>query len=128
MKEYVQWAWGWDEEAQRKGLLSEQNLAEFQLVMLHEDKIGALQLQRNADQHYLRTIFLLPQHHRQGIGSLVIQSLQRDAKAAGVPLQLRVILTNPAQKLYTRLGFAIVDQDDKTQLMRWQASEQIPAQ
>ena len=36
MKSYVEWA-GWDEIAQRKGLLSEKNLASFQLIMLGND-------------------------------------------------------------------------------------------
>ena len=119
MKSYVEWAWGWDEEAQRKALLSEKNLASFQLIMLGNDRAGALLLEKHADHHYLRTIFLLPQHHRQGIGSLVMQSLQRNAQMASKPLRLRVIHTNPAQKLYARLGFTVMEQDDKTLLMQW---------
>ncbi len=122
MKDYVQWAWGWDEELQRKGLLSEQNLARFQLIKWRGDKAGALLLEQNSEQHYLRTIFLLPQFHGQGIGSLVIQSLQRDAQTAGKPLRLKVIHTNPAQKLYARLGFMVIGQDEKTLLMQWQAA------
>jgi ribosomal protein S18 acetylase RimI-like enzyme len=122
MKSYVEWAWGWDEEAQRKGLLSEKNLEGFQLVMLGNDRAGALLLEKHADHHYLRTIFLLPEHHRQGIGSLVMQSLQRDAQMACKPLRLRVIHTNPAQKLYARLGFTVMEQDEKTLLMQWQAA------
>ncbi len=121
MKEYVQWAWGWDEEAQRKGLLVEKNLAHFQLIKVHGGNAGALLLEKNAEQHYLRTIFLLPKYHQQGIGSLVIESLQHDAKAVAKPLGLRVIHINPARRLYERLGFKLVSQDEKTLLMRWQA-------
>ena len=121
MKSYVEWAWGWDEEAQRKGLLSEKNIEGFQLVMLGSDPAGALLLEKHADHHYLRTIFLQPQHHRQGIGSLVMQSLQRDAQMASQPLRLRVIHTNPAQKLYARLGFTVMEQDEKALLMQWPA-------
>ena len=122
MKSYVEWAWGWDTEAQRKGLLSEKNLEGFQLVKLGSDSAGALLLEKHADHHYLRTIFLLPQHQKQGIGSLVMQSLQRDAQMASQPLRLRVIHTNPAQKLYARLGFSVIGQDEKTLLMQWQAA------
>ena len=121
MKSYVQWAWGWDEEAQRKALLSEKNLEGFQLIMLGNDQAGALLLEKHADHHYLRTIFLLPKYHQQGIGSLVIQCVQRDAKAVAKPLGLRVIHVNPARRLYERLGFKLISQDEKTLLMRWQA-------
>ena len=120
MKSYVQWAWGWDEIAQRKGLLSEKNLDGFQLIMHGNDQAGALLLEKCADHHYLRTIFLLPQYHRQGIGSLVMQSLLCDAQTADKPMRLRVIHTNPAQALYARLGFIVMEQDDKTLLMQWQ--------
>ncbi len=122
MKDYVQWAWGWDEEVQRKGLLVEQNLARFQLITWNGDNAGALLLEPSPEQHYLRTIFLLSQFHGQGIGSLVIQSLQRDAQTSGKPLCLRVIHTNPAQQLYVRLGFTVIGQDEKTLLMQWQAA------
>ena len=122
MKSHVEWAWGWDENAQRKGLLSEKNLEGFQLIMLGNDQAGALLLEKHADHHYLRTIFLLPQHQKQGIGSLVMQSLQRDAQMASQPLRLRVIHTNPAQKLYARLGFTELEQDEKTLLMQWQGA------
>ena len=108
MKSYVEHAWGWHEEAQRNALLSVKNLEGFQLIMLGNDQAGALLLEKHADHHYLRTIFLLPQHHRKGMGGLVMQSLQRDAQMAGKPLRLRVIHTNPAQKLYARLGFTVM--------------------
>ena len=94
MKSYVEWAWGWDEDAQHKGLLSEKNLEGFQLVMRGNDQAGALLLEKHADHHYLRTIFLLPQHHRQGIGGLVMQLLQRNAQMAGKPLRLSFCCRN----------------------------------
>lgn len=122
MKDYVAWAWGWDKEVQRKRLLSEKNLTGFQLIMLQEEKVGALLLEKTAHQHYLRTIFLLPKFHGQGIGREIVLSLQDDARIAMKPLGLRVIQVNPARRLYERLGFKVIGQDEKTLLMQWQAA------
>jgi GNAT superfamily N-acetyltransferase len=121
MKDYVQWAWGWDEDAQRKGLLNQKNLAGFQIISLFGERVGALLLERSDELHYLRTIFILPKYHKRGIGGLVMQSLQQNAQADSKTLHLRVIATNPAQRLYARLGFKVIEQDAKTLLMRWHA-------
>jgi hypothetical protein len=51
----------------------------------------------------------------------VIDKLQQQAASEVKPLQLRVIRTNPAQRLYERMGFATLQAEEKTLLMQWQA-------
>lgn len=72
--------------------------------------------------------FILPQYHKRGIGSLVMQSLQQDAQSELKALHLRVILTNPEKRLYARLGFKVVEQDEKTLPLRWHAPTNISVQ
>jgi GNAT superfamily N-acetyltransferase len=120
LKEYVSCAWGWDDAQQRKGLLASAPIQQFQLIRLGRDPVGALLLQKREHDHYLRTMFLLPPHQRQGIGRLIISALQQEATAAVKPLQLRVIRVNPARRLYERMGFTILQEEEKTLLMQWQ--------
>jgi ribosomal protein S18 acetylase RimI-like enzyme len=69
----------------------------------------------------LSTIFLHPNHQRRGFGQLLIGVIQREAANATKPLLLLVIRINPAQRLYERVGFTIIEEEEKTFLMKWQA-------
>lgn len=121
LKEYVEWAWGWDDAQQRRSLFAAAPIQEFRIICLDDEPVGALLLQRRANDHYLRTIFLQPNHRRHGIGQWVIDKLQQQAASEVKPLQLRVIRTNPAQRLYERMGFATLQAEEKTLLMQWEA-------
>jgi ribosomal protein S18 acetylase RimI-like enzyme len=56
-------------------------------------------------------IALLPQYRNQGIGSTLLRELLADAARAGCAVSLKVENTNPAARLYERLGFQTVDED-----------------
>jgi hypothetical protein len=43
----------------------------------------------------------------------VIDKLQQQAASEVKPLQLRVIRTNPAQRLYERMGFATLQAEEE---------------
>jgi ribosomal protein S18 acetylase RimI-like enzyme len=49
----------------------------------------------------------LPSHQGAGLGTLLLYSLLGEADAARAPIRLRVLRTNPARRLYERLGFAV---------------------
>jgi ribosomal protein S18 acetylase RimI-like enzyme len=46
-----------------------------------------------------------PSLHGQGFGTQLIQSVITEARHAGASLKLDVLKTNPARRLYERLGF-----------------------
>lgn len=64
-------------------------------------------------------IALLPQARRRGIGSALLRALQEEADCRGVPLVLSVDVSNPASRLYRRLGFEAVSRDEFRMHMRW---------
>jgi ribosomal protein S18 acetylase RimI-like enzyme len=68
-------------------------------------------IQREARTWRLLDISLMPEHRGQGIGGELIRALIKDCGAVGAVLQLQVVNTNPAQRLYTRLGFIKTGQD-----------------
>jgi ribosomal protein S18 acetylase RimI-like enzyme len=64
---------------------------------------------------------VLPEYQRQGIGRLVLQGVQRQCAKEGLRFRLQVLHSNPARRLYDRLGFRIVSQDLLYAQMEWSA-------
>jgi len=85
--------------------------AENQIIQKDDEPIGRMIVQREAALWRLVDISLLPEHRGQGIGGELIGALIKDCMAAGAMLQLQVVNTNPAQRLYERLGFIKTGQD-----------------
>lgn len=70
---------------------------------------------------YLVQIQVDPKYQGLQIGSQLIQDLIAKAKETGARVGLNVIKTNPAKKLYLRLGFKVVDDSGPEHLMEQQA-------
>lgn len=118
LREYVEWAWGWDEALQHEGFWKERPPEAFRLVCVDGHPAGAFHVEELAQYHWVRTIFLLPQFQGRGIGGAVLEQEAARARAAGKSLVLKVIKINPAKRLYDRLGFRVVKEDDVTYSMQ----------
>lgn len=87
--------------------------AEEQMVELDHAPIGRMIVWKAGDgATTLVDISLLPECRGQGIGGGLIGDLMEECKKANVPLRLQVLRTNPAVRLYQRLGFHKVGEDD----------------
>jgi GNAT superfamily N-acetyltransferase len=71
--------------------------------------VGCVCLLEKADELQLVRLFVLPAFQNRGIGSGVLAELIHEADQRGLPISLRVLPVNPAQRLYERYGFARVD-------------------
>ena len=60
---------------------------------------------------------------RKGIGTEVVNALIEDADRAGQAVTLGVVKTNPALRLYERLGFRITHDDSRKFYMRRECGE-----
>jgi ribosomal protein S18 acetylase RimI-like enzyme len=56
-------------------------------------------------------IALLPEHRGKGIGGGLIRELIGQCDQQKLPLRLQVLRTNPALRLYERLGFTRTAED-----------------
>jgi ribosomal protein S18 acetylase RimI-like enzyme len=74
-----------------------------EIVLLDDVPVGRLLTAPLADGSHLVDIALVPRHQSRGLGTLLLGRLL----AAG-PVTLRVDATNPARRLYERLGFTTV--------------------
>src|SRR6266545_1272143 len=86
--------------------------AQNSIVLWNDDPIGRLLLDRGEREFTLVDIALLPTHRGAGIGTHLIEDLLIEAAAAGKPVKLNVWHSNPAKKLYQRMGFSAANNDD----------------
>jgi GNAT superfamily N-acetyltransferase len=80
--------------------------AAFLLILRHGEPIGRIYVDRSGGTLHLVEISLLPEWRGQGLGTALLQGLQQevtDGRADRVTLNVEV--TNPAGRLYARLGF-----------------------
>lgn len=98
---------GWNEN--RHG--QEPKFPERYLMLFHKnDRIGFLSWRSQPDCLYLHTLQLIQQYRGQGIGTQLIGFVEDIARnKAKNKIQLRAIYGNPAQSLYRRNGFKIIE-------------------
>lgn len=82
--------------------------AENAIILLHGQAIGRMMVDRSEREFTLIDIALSPEHRNTGIGTNLIRELLNEASAARKPVRLHVAKSNPAQRLYERLGFSLV--------------------
>jgi ribosomal protein S18 acetylase RimI-like enzyme len=76
---------------------------------------------------YLEQIFIDAASQRRGIGTATIRGLIDRATRSGQPITLGVVKTNPARRLYERLGFCITHEDNRKFYMRRESDGTRPA-
>ena len=93
----------------RKNL--ERNLSHFHRVLLNGALVGFYCLTEAEGKHELDSLFVLPPHQGNGIGTAIVRKCQKEA----APLFLYVFKRNVrAIALYRRLGFQITREVGKT--------------
>ncbi len=66
-------------------------------------------------------VALVPEARGSGLGTRLLRALQAEAAEKGLPLRLKVVLTNPARRLYQRLGFVGLGDDGVYEQMEWRS-------
>jgi ribosomal protein S18 acetylase RimI-like enzyme len=97
--------------------------AEQRIVMIEDRPIGRTIVHRGADAVVLVDISLLPESRGQGWGTQILRELFEQCRRDAVPLRLQVLRTNPAQRLYARLGFQRTGEDPLYLQMEWRSGE-----
>jgi ribosomal protein S18 acetylase RimI-like enzyme len=97
--------------AQQQWYLAAYSTAENHIIEKDHEPIGLMIVQRERNTWRLLDISLLPEHRGQGIGGELISALIQQCEQSGAVLRLQVLNTNPAQRLYTRLGFIKTGED-----------------
>jgi GNAT superfamily N-acetyltransferase len=107
----------WDDAEQRSRFLASTDPATHRIVELRGRPVGCLALRRLPDEVRLNRVLLLPGFQNRGIGTRLVRDVVGEARAAGLPVRLRVLRVNPARRLYERLGFAVTGETETHFLM-----------
>lgn len=82
----------------------------FEIVLVDREPAGRLIVARWPEELRVVDIALLPKFRGRGIGEGLMRSLLEEADERGVKASIHVERFNPAQHLYTRLGFRMVSE------------------
>lgn len=118
MRPYIEALWGWHEEWQAEYFLKKFDPATRKVIVIDGVDAGVLVVEERPDEVYVGLIELLPPYQGRGIGTEILRQLAADAHRRGLPLALHVLTTNePAQRLYKRLGFTPVAEEEHRRRM-----------
>jgi ribosomal protein S18 acetylase RimI-like enzyme len=81
------------------------------LICWGEVVMGFISLSRDSRALYIRELHVLDSVRGQGAGTWVLEQMAVKAQALGL-LRLTVFKTNPAKRLYERMGLSVVLEED----------------
>lgn len=93
--------------------------ASFEIVLLNEQAVGRLYIDRREQEIRIIDISLLPDYRRHGIGQKMLQALLQEASQSDKAVTIHVEKNNPARSLYDRLGFREMEDQGVYFLMQW---------
>ena len=99
-------------EAQRSDYWSNYDTSRFRIVVCDGADAGRLYVERRGDELRVIDIALLPPFRNRRIGSRLLAALFDEADDAALDVRIHVEFNNPAQRLYSRSGFAFVGDAD----------------
>lgn len=110
----------WQFDMQRKEYDSRFPDAEYAVILIDEQRAGRIWIGEDEKQIRLLDIAILPQFQNRGLGTLLLQQLIREARAAKKPLRHMVfVLNDQAHRFYERLGFVIIEDLGAYKHMEW---------
>lgn len=82
--------------------------ADSGIILFDGRPVGRMLVDESESEFTLVDIALMPEHRNSGIGTQLLNELLNRAVIAGKPVSLHVFKSNPALRLYERLGFSRV--------------------
>jgi GNAT superfamily N-acetyltransferase len=120
MREYAVATWGtWWEEQSRRETVEQVSAGRTEIIELDGQPMGVHLVDRPGTHFQLVQLYIAKEFQRRGFGTELLQRLFVEAKAANLPIRLRVLAVNPARALYERLGFVVVERTPERYFMEW---------
>jgi ribosomal protein S18 acetylase RimI-like enzyme len=94
----------WDDVAADRNCAKKLNTG-LQIIEVGDQAVGILHLSLENDWLSLNEIELVSENRNLGLGTQVLRDIQAYADANKLNLELQVLVTNRAVRLYERLGF-----------------------
>jgi len=109
MRPHVEAIWQWDEEEQRARFDSGFRPGSIEILELNGRPIGMIEIFRLPTEWFIARMQLMPEQPGKGIGTDLLGAICGEADRERVPVRLQVLVSNPAFRLYERLGFEVVE-------------------
>ena len=93
--------------------------AELLIIERGGQPIGRIYVHATATEIRLMEITVQAAERNRGIGTCMIRALQDEAARRAVPLTLHVEPANPAQRMYRRLGFRLIENRGVYDFLGW---------
>jgi ribosomal protein S18 acetylase RimI-like enzyme len=105
---------------QEAGFRDRWKVPEVRIITCDGADVGWLQSRIEDEALYLVQLFVDAPFQGRGIGTETLERLVNEAARAGRSMTLGVVKSNPARRLYERLGFEITHEDDRKFWMRFE--------
>jgi len=102
-----------DRTAQAVSFRQQWHRAEVRIILLDGADVGWFQTQTHEDGLFVAQIIVDRPFQRRGIGTETMKRLIDEAAQANQSIRLDVVKINPALRLYERLGFRIVGEEER---------------
>lgn len=124
LRTYVDETTGWDDTEQRA--IADREFADLPYAVVEENgrPVGYVCVIHEREYDFIEEIALVPEAQGRGIGTRLLRDI---LAAAGRPVRLSVFVSNPAQALYERLGFEVLDIEEPRMSMQWTRRGQPPS-
>ncbi|HJT98480.1 MAG TPA: GNAT family N-acetyltransferase [Rhodanobacteraceae bacterium] len=95
--------------------------ADYLVIERDGAPIGRLYVQRGRGEIRVMDIALIESERGRGVGTALIEHLMQEAAEAESELTLHVEPNNPAQRLYARLGFRLIEDRGVYHFLGWRS-------
>ena len=110
---YANQLWGWDEIRLEADFRAEFESPDRQVILLNQvGAIGSWVVEDHEEFLFLDYLVISPHYQGKGLGTAMINQLLEDGARQGKPVRLHVLKLNPAVRLYERLGFRRIGEDE----------------
>lgn len=109
---YVQEEFGVTADQHRARFRENAILDGYQIIAVDGVDAGTLSWRVRDNDVYLTNVVLRLDFQNRGIGTAIVRSILDDAGLRGLPVRLQVLRSNPARRLYARLGFELEAETD----------------
>ena len=105
IRPYVEAVRGWDNAEEERGFAEHFDPELISIILVGTHEVGYIKIHPHPDHNYIDGVYLARAYRSKGLGGQVISNAVSEAHAMGKTVRLRVLKTNPARRLYERLGF-----------------------
>ena len=109
----------WDTKAQDAFFSDFWGSPDQRIILYNSVPCGYFEVQELPDAIMIKHLTIHPKFQNKGVGTHLLNTLKDKALKSNKPLKLQVLLKNRAINLYRKVGFVVVDEDDKSYDMEW---------